>query len=94
MDFASLAVGGVLLIPLIIGLVKVAKNLGMTGNKLTYLALGLGALFGLAFKLYQLFPATQVVIEVIIFVIGFALAGLAATGIYDLGKEWLAKPPQ
>ena len=90
MDFNQLAVGGTLLIPLVIGLVQVIKNLGVTGKALTYVALAIGALLGLFYKLYQMIPGAQPVIEVIVFVIGFALFALAATGIYDLGKTWVA----
>lgn len=91
LDFASLAIGGIALIPLVIGLVQVIRNLGVSGNPLTFYALGIGAIAGLLFKISQMFPIAQPWVELVIFTVGFALFALAATGLYDLGKVWVEK---
>jgi len=89
MDFGQMAIGGVMIIPLIIGLVQVIKKFGVQGEKLMWIGLGLGCFFGALFKIQELFPAASAVIQTIVYVFSFALYALSATGLYDLGKSWV-----
>jgi hypothetical protein len=90
MDFTQLAIGGVLLIPLIIGIVRVIKKAGVVGNALMYWAIGISMIIGLLYKLSIMFPVTQQWVELVIFVVAFGLVGLSATGLYDLSKDLAA----
>jgi len=100
-DFSSLAIGGVLLIPLVIGLVQLSKKLGVDGNWLIGEAFGLAALFGmLAYAINTgLMPAVAVPWIQMVFVgLGCGVVGLAASGLVDLGKQaiskWSQSPPE
>jgi len=84
--FSGLAIGGIAIIAIIMGLVQFAKKFGLDGNWLILLALLLGFFFGgIAYGIDQaLIPGGWV--PYIQWVV-FALAvGLSAAGFYDLGK--------
>jgi len=98
-DFQSLAIGGVLLIPLIIGLVEFSKKLGVVGKWLIVEAFALGDLFGmLAFAIESgLIPLVAVPwIAVVFGGLGCAVVALSACGLYDMAVQFRpAKiPPQ
>ena len=79
MDFNSVLLYGIPVLALIIGLVKVAREMGLPSKFAPAVALGLGIIGGIAVA-YQngMDPVAGVVI-------GIAL-GLMACGVYDQGK--------
>lgn len=79
MDISTLAVGGISAVALIIGLVKVAREMGMKSKYAPALAVLLGIIFGVSAALYS---ASAVYVGII----GGIAAGLGASGLYDLGK--------
>jgi len=86
-DFGSLSIGGVTLLALVIGIVEASKQFGAKGGTCKALALGLGFVFvALASAIERgMVPAGAVPwIEVVVLGLG---GGLAATGLYDLGKK-------
>jgi len=100
-DFGSLAIGGVLLVPLVVGLVQITKRLGVDGNWLIIEAFGMAAVFGmLAYAVNTgLIPAPAVPWITMVFVgLGCGVVGLAASGLVDLGKQaiskWTQSPPE
>jgi len=87
----GLQIGPVEVVVLIVGIVQALKQFGVSGKGCQISALALGFLFaGLAQAIAQgLIPESVVVwIELVV----FALAGsVAAMGMYDLGKSYIAK---
>lgn len=73
-------IGGVSAIAVIMGLVQVAKMLGLKENYAPLLALALGQLASIAYFFYSSHPWYQVVIT------GFVI-GLSAMGLYDCTKD-------
>jgi hypothetical protein len=88
LDFSKLAIGGVALIPLIIGLVEFAKTQGLQGRRwFMMLAFILGILFaGMAQAISEgLIPVVALAwVRVAVVAIGGAIAACAAMGLYDL----------
>lgn len=80
-------INGIPLMVVILGLVEFAKQLGVTGKASLVLSVVLGAAFGIA---YQLSIAVPVAFADWFAAIVTGLAwGLAASGLYDLGKRYL-----
>ena len=79
MDISTIAVGGISIVALIIGLVKVAREMGMPSKFAPALAVLLGVIFGVSAAMYS---ASAVYVGII----GGIAAGLGASGLYDLGK--------
>ena len=94
-DFSKLAVGGVLLVPLIIGLVEFAKSQGLQGrHNFMLLAFLLGVAFtGVAQAINEgLVPALALPwVRVGFVALGGAIAACSAMGLYDVGKKWAGK---
>jgi len=91
-DFQSLAIGGVALIPLVLGLVEFSKKLGVQGNWCVFESFVLAAVFGmLAYAIdAELIPLAAVPwISMVVVGLGCGVFGLAATGIFDLVKPAL-----
>ena len=88
-DFGQLAIGGVNLILLVLGWVEAAKRLGISGQGSFIMALICGCAFA---GLWQAMT-TGLVPAVALPWIGVVIVGLgggvAATGIYDIGKKVL-----
>lgn len=87
MGFDEVSIGGVTLFLLILGLVEVAKKLGVSGNGSMILSICLGGAFFGLFKANEagLIPAQAMLwTEVVVYGLG---GGLAATGLYDLSKK-------
>lgn len=85
-EFANLAIGSVLVIPLVLGLVQFAKKFGLDGNGNVILSVALGIFFGgIAYGIDQsLLPALWIpYIKWAIFALS---VGLGAGGLYDVGK--------
>jgi hypothetical protein len=74
-----------LILAIIAGLVEFAKKLGVTGNGSLIMSLVLGVVFGIIFQLMELFPVISPWVQVVFFGLLF---GLAASGLYDLGKKF------
>ena len=78
-------IDGVSVVLLIVGLVELVKKLGLKGNVLTLVSVVIGILVGVGFKAYGMFPNMQPWIELVVSGVAF---GLAATGLYDLTKNF------
>ena len=85
--FGELAIGGVNLLLLVLGIVEAAKRLGVNGTGSFVLALALGGVFGgLEMAITsELIPAAA--IPWIVVVVRSLGGAVAATGLYDLGKK-------
>ena len=79
MDLTTYAIGGVSIIAIITGLVKVAREVGLPSKFAPALAVGLGIALGVSAAMYS---SSAVYIGAI----GGIAAGLSASGLYDLGK--------
>ena len=88
MDFAAISVGDVLLIPLVIGWVQVLKEFGVGERWLRVAALLLGAVAFGAERLAVMYPAIAMWVDFVVYVLG---GSLAATGLYDVAKQFLVK---
>jgi len=73
---------------LIAGIVELIKKLGLQGNILILVSVGIGMVFGVVFRVYEMFPVTQQWIELAYFGLAF---GLGASGLYDLTKRFTQK---
>jgi hypothetical protein len=85
-EFGNLAIGSVLVIPLVLGLVQFAKKFGLDGNGNVVLAIVLGIVFGgISYGIDQsLLPTVWVpYIKWAVFALS---VGLGAGGLYDIGK--------
>ena len=82
------AIAGVAILPLILGVVEFAKQFGLKGKGATLLSVILGIVFGglvYAFQEGMIPEAAAPWIQLGVFALAF---GLAASGLYDLGKRW------
>ena len=79
MDMTTYLVGGISIIALITGLVKIAREVGLPSKYAPALAVGLGIALGVSAALYS---ANAVYLGLL----GGIAAGLSASGLYDLGK--------
>lgn len=79
MDISTLTIGGISVIALIIGLVKVAREAGLPSKYAPVASVGLGIFFGVSAALY----ASS---AVYLGAIGGIAAGLLSCGLYDIGK--------
>jgi hypothetical protein len=85
-EFESLAIGGVLVMPLVLGLVQFAKKFGLDGIWNIVVAVGLGIFFGgIAFGIEEGLIAAAWVpyIKWVVFALS---VGLGTGGLYDVGK--------
>lgn len=74
-----------LVIVMVIGLVELAKKLGVDGNKSLTLSMVIGVAFGVAYQLAEMYPAVYPWFGMVVFGL---LTGLAASGLYDVGKRF------
>lgn len=77
--------GGVVIVPMIIGLVEVGKRLGLGAAYAAPLAVGLGLLISVGYGLAAGLPGGSALADVTLQ--GLAL-GLAAAGLYSGVKGW------
>ena len=94
LNFTELAIGGVALIPLIVGLVEFSKKMGNKGRGLEILALGLGVAFAGTWSAIQqdLIPAVALPwVQVAFVALGGGVAAVAAMGNYALIKKLFGK---
>lgn len=70
---------------LIAGIVELIKKMGLKGNFLILVSVGIGVIFGVVFRIHTMYPETQPWIELAYFGIAF---GLGASGLYDLAKSF------
>ena len=84
MNVFDVAVNGVPLVFVVMGLVEFIKRRGVTGNALSYVSMGLGLVLGGGYQISQIGVPTSFStwFGVGIFGIGY---GLVASGIYDVG---------
>jgi hypothetical protein len=85
------ALAGIPVLALILGLVEFAKKFGISGNVSVGLAMVLGVMFGaLVYANEQGLMPPEIMVWVNVVVFGLAF-GLAAAGMYDLGKRFLIR---
>lgn len=75
----------VLLVALVLGMVEFAKRLGVSGQASLGLSMALGIAFGVLSQVGELFPTISPWFEIGVYGL---LMGLAASGLYDLGKRF------
>ena len=69
----------------VLGLVELIKKLGAKGNRLMVISVIIGAGLGGLYQVGVLYPALQPWLSVLVY---GGLTGLAASGLYDLGKRF------
>lgn len=92
MNFTTLfdvAIAGVPLVLVIIGLVEWFKRLGLEGKPLIGVSMALGVILGGAYQITQSFPQSAPDWFAVV-IIGLAY-GLIASGIYDVVKNMIGK---
>jgi uncharacterized membrane protein HdeD (DUF308 family) len=83
-------IAGVPIMALVLGLVEFAKKFNVTGKWSMLLAGALGLLFGVvAFAMSQGIPVSWQ--EWVTALVSGLVYGLAAAGVYDLGKKFLVR---
>ena len=88
MDISTFVVNPVSLALLVMFLVQFVKDLGLKGNALRFVSLGIGAILAFTYKGRELWPAAAVYIDVGFFVLA---VGLGACGLYSLINERIPK---
>ncbi len=83
--FKDLAVAGIPLVAVVIGLVQYIKSFGLSGSAVKILSLGVGFLLGVGYK-FSTTPPVSFADWFAIVIFGVAL-GLTASGIYDASKK-------
>ena len=86
-DFGQLAIGGVNLILLVLGCVEAAKRLGISGQGSFIMALVCGVAFTGLWQAMNTGLVPEAVLPWIRVVIVGLAGGVAATGLYDIGKK-------
>ena len=89
MDVGDFVVSPVTLALIILGVVEFIKKFGVAGNKLMLISMVVGIIFGLVYKVREVYVPAQTYIDIIFF--GIA-AGLGASGIYTFVNDRF--PPQ
>lgn len=92
LDFTELfkiSVSGVPIVLVILGLVEWFKRLGLKGNVLLLVSMGLGLLIGTGYYITQSLP--QAAAEWFAAVVVGLAYGLIASGVYDVLKNVLQK---
>jgi hypothetical protein len=87
--FGSVAVQGVPLLAVVMGLVEMAKAMGVEKKALTLVSMGIGLALGVAYMLSLGFP-TDYAGWFGVAVYGLGL-GLVASGLYKVGEGWARK---
>jgi len=95
-DLSQVAIGGVVLIPVVIGLMEFAKKMGLRGKPKPLmiaafcLLIGFGFLSGAISE--NLIPGPALPwIRVSVLALGFAVVGMASMGVYDVAKKLAGK---
>ena len=89
MDLGDFVVSPVTLALIILGVVEFIKKFGVSGNKLMLISMVVGIIFGLVYKIREVYVPAETYIDIIFF--GIA-AGLGASGIYTFVNDRF--PPQ
>lgn len=76
--------GAGLVVMVVLGLVELAKGLGLQGKQLTLLAMAIGCVVGTLFEVSAQFPAALPWVRAGVYGL---LLGLTASGLYDLAKR-------
>lgn len=85
MDFTTMAINGVLLLPLTIGLTEAAGWFGVAGKWSRLTALVVGLVFGILYQFQAGFtPDFNAWLAAIVMGLGL---GLSAAGAYDVGNK-------
>jgi hypothetical protein len=77
----EIVVGGFPLIFVVFGCVEFAKKVGVSGGGLTWLSMGLGLLFGLAYQVTTVYPTSAA--DWFATVVLGLIFGIVASGAYD-----------
>jgi hypothetical protein len=87
--FGSVAVQGVPLLAVVMGLVELAKAMGAEKRRLILISMGIGLVMGVAYMLSLGFPTDYAGwFGVAIYGLGL---GLVASGLYKVGEGWARK---
>lgn len=89
MDITNFVLNPLTLAILVMALVQFVKDLGVKGNRLRIVSLGLGFLLGFVFKVRDLWPAAATTIDYLFFSLAI---GLGACGIFSLVREVNRQP--
>jgi hypothetical protein len=84
MDLNNFLVNPLTLVLIILGVVEMIKKLGVSGNKLMLISMGVGFILALLYKLRELYQPSTLYIDIAFF--GIA-AGLGASGIYSFVSD-------
>lgn len=77
-----------LVIVMVLGLVELCKKLGLEGNKLLLVAMGIGIGLGALGEVVVQFPEVLPWVKIVVYGV---LTGLTASGLYDVGKRYIAQ---
>lgn len=89
MDATQLTIGGIAIVPVLIGWAQIFKKTGkLSGDQLTWFVLFSGTGAGILYQVTLSYPGIEPWVKFA--VVGMA-AGLAATGVWDLVQSM--KPP-
>jgi uncharacterized membrane protein HdeD (DUF308 family) len=87
MDIEQWVLNPVTLLAIVFGVVEFIKSLGVEGNKLRWISLGVGILLAFLFKATELVPAYSPYIQTVFY--GIAV-GLAASGVFSFINKRIA----
>jgi len=93
-EYSQVAIGGMAVIPMVIGLMQFAKKLGLRGNALVVAAFSVLTLVGgVAGAISEgVMPEVAIpYIDVAFYALGLAVTGMASMGLYEVGKDWATK---
>jgi xanthosine utilization system XapX-like protein len=80
MDLENFIVNPVTLALIVLGVVEFIKNFGVKGNKLMLIAMVVGIVFAVVYKVRELYLPAQPFIDVLFFGV---FVGLGASGVYS-----------
>lgn len=80
MDMTTFAIGGISVVAIIMGLVKVAREAGLASKYAPILSVALGVIIGVSAALYS---SSAVYMGAL----GGIAVGLLSCGLYDVGKK-------
>ena len=93
-EYSQVAIGGMAVIPMVIGSMQFAKKLGLRGNLLVIVAfLVLALVGGIAGAITEgVMPEVAIpYINVAFYALGLSVTGMASMGLYEVGKDWATK---
>jgi hypothetical protein len=90
MDFNQFVLNPVTLLAIVFGVVEFIKSLGVEGNKLRLISMGVGVLLAIVFQMSTLFSNISPYIQILFY--GIAV-GLAACGVFSFINDRVQPQP-